>query len=347
MDRIIFILAFLVLVGCSDTTPPAEPGQPSSPLSLQLNWFHDPTFAGEYAAKELLGDKLTIFEGGVNINPIQKLKSGLADIAVVGIDIALKAIESDIQLNGKSELRIVYVDFQRNPVGWIIHPAVAEKYGMPNVQGKRKNDWLFEKFLAGDIRPGDKRGTETTAIWTAWRNVRKLDGVNVLAVGFDPTIVLDAPNLAYPVYMNEEPYKLGEKIGAPVIVFDPADDGIELYGNVLVTTVQALDTRSIEIQGFLSALSEGWIGIHENPEDALALVKSYYKDVSDNVVLAQIAKTVEFVFFKTNTPGGVDISNAGRLEDTVTALRLAGSLDAGSGLKLFSKYVIPYEKVPQ
>lgn len=345
MKKLLLFMFMLALGGCSDNAPTTAQMSAKESLKLQLNWFHDPTFAGEYRAKELLGDELVMIEGGVNINPIQKLKSGLTDIAVVGIDIALKAIESDVAQSGKTDLRIVYVDFQRNPVGWIIHPKTAEKYSMPDVHGIARNDWLFNQFQSGNIRPGDKRGTETTAIWTTWRSVRRLESVNVIAVGFDPTIVLDAPDLAYPVYMNEEPFKLSERIGTPVIVFDPADDGVELYGNVLITNTQTLERREKDIEEFLSVLSQAWNDVKNDREATLTLVKQYYKDVTDDVIRAQIGKTAEFVFFKTRDPGVIDLANDGRLQDTIAALQSAGTLQDSAVSDVFVKYVIPFQPV--
>jgi hypothetical protein len=302
----------------------------SKPLRLQLNWFHDPTFAGEYRAVAENDSALVLIEGGVNVNPIQRLRAGLADAAVVGIDIALKAIESDLKSGEASDIRLIFIDFQRNPVGWVLHPRVARTLGLarPNdVTGRQRNDWLFARFRDRTIRPGDKRGTETSAVWDSWRKKRQLKGVFVLPVGFDASIVLDAPRLAFPVYLNEEPFKLAERIGEPLIVFDPADDGVALYGNVVITTAAVLQRDGRRINGFASRLGSAWLWVQDHPDSAAMLVRGYYKDVSDSVLIAQIKKTTEFVFFETTTPGKVDLAKTGRLDLTIRALQNAATLE--------------------
>lgn len=341
-------LLCLLLLACSNDSVKSKDDFDKKPIRLQLNWFHDPTFSGEYKAKELMGDGLLILEGGVNISPIQKVKAGIADIAVVGLDIALKAIDSDINRDGKSPIRVIFVDLQRNPVGWIIHPKTAEKYGMPdNLSGAKKNEWLFKQFKNGNIAPGDKRGTETTAVWVKWRNIHKLRGVNVTGVGFDPTIMLDAPDLAYPVYMNEEPYKLEELVGSPMIVFDPADDGIELYGNVIITIVDNLESEEYDINNFLEILSGAWVWVKDNQNQAFKLVRKYYPDVSEDILKSQIKTTVDFVFYQAISSGEIDLRAEGRLDQTIQALKSAGSISQKFDSSEIKKYVIPFSSREQ
>jgi hypothetical protein len=313
----------------SETHPSPSPTASARPLRLQLNWFHDPTFAGEYRAAQELRGQLNLLEGGTNISPIQNVKSGLADLAVVGIDIALQAIETDVAKQRSTELRILFAEFQRNPVGWVLHPQVAEKLRAPNLaalSGRQRNDWLFARFRDGSIRPGDKRGTETTAVWERWRQTRQLSGVKVVPVGFDPAVLLSAPSLAYPVYMNEEPFKLAERIGRPVLIFDPADDGVVLYGNVIVSSASRLRSRGADIDRVLHALRSAWSWVRQNPEATVPVVKPFYGEVSDKVLLAQIRRTCEFVFFSTDDIGAIDSSQGGRLEQTMRALQAAGTV---------------------
>lgn len=332
VTRTLGLLLLLGLVGCTNEQSGSDGKAATSPIRLQLNWFHDPTFAGEYRAADQLAGGVTILEGGVNVSPVQRLKSGLADAAIVGADIALEAIAADLSSNRSTPLRIVFADFQRNPVGWIVHPAVVRKLGLSSdssVSGRQRNDWLFDRFRDGSLRPGDKRGTETTAVWARWRQVRDLKGVKVTPVGFDATVVLGAPRLAYPVYMNEEPFKLAERIGEAVAVFDPADDGVVLLGNVVITTDAVLEKRRTDLIRFLNALQEAWMWVKQNPDSAASLVKLYYSNVSDPVLRSQIVRTTEFVFYGVDRPGALDTATGGRLDQTIDALRSAGSLSSG------------------
>lgn len=310
---------------------------------IQLNWLHDPTFAGEYLMSQISEIPLLIREGGTNISPISEVLSGNATAAVVGADIFLQTIDNDIRKGEQSELICFYIDFQRNPVGWILHPEVATKEGLTsNIQENQKqlNDWLFSKFLDGTIRPGDKRGTETTSIWIQWKKLHSLpDNIKVIPVGFDSGIVLSAPMLAYPVYLNEEPFKLSEKIGRNVVIFDPVADGVVLYGNVLVTTKKNIQLYESTIMNLRQDLTSSWKRVEMNRNEAVNEVARFYKGVSKQVLKNQIDKTIEFVFFKVENAGEMDITPGGMWENTLNALQESGVVSQDLSLEMLKEYL--------
>ena len=83
MNRFMWNASLLLcLVGLSCNGRPG--GQPVRPVVLQLNWLHDPTFAGEYAAALGSGSPLTLKEGGPNVFPLAEVVGGRVDAAVVG-----------------------------------------------------------------------------------------------------------------------------------------------------------------------------------------------------------------------------------------------------------------------
>lgn len=291
-------------------------------VSLQLNWLHDPTFAGEYLLAKRPDVQVVIKEGGPNITPIAEVLGGRANMAVVGADIFIQALEKD----KKSELMCFFIDFQRNPVGWVLHPDAAAKAGLSkdvNTPGEL-NKWLFAAFSRGAIKPGDKRGTETTSIWVQWKEAHQLpDSVTVVPVGFDSSIVLSSPPLAYPVYLNEEPFKLSETIGRDVVVFDPAADGIELYGNVLVTTRQFAQANPKVIRTLQTALRTSWQQAQADRKIAAGEVSALYKGVSESILEKQISRTLDFVFYGNKQPGAMDVAPDGRWAKTLKALQKA------------------------
>jgi hypothetical protein len=221
-----------------------------------------------------------------------------------------------------------FVDFQRNPVGWVLHPDAAARAGFPEGirnDAKKMNAWLFSKFEDGTLKPGDKRGAETTSIWIQWKKAHSLsDNVKVEPVGFDTSLVLSAPLLAYPVYLNEEPFKLSEKIGKSVLVFDPAVDGVELCGNVLITTKTFADGHPEDVRRMQRALRDGWEHVKLDRQSAAADVAGLYKGVSTPVLVQQLDKTVEFVFYGGRSAGEMDITEGGKWARTLSALQEAG-----------------------
>lgn len=341
--RTILLLTFGALMGCSQGTVDESPSVPAVQVRLQLNWFHDPTFAGEYHLAATASSGIRILEGGTAVKPLQVLQSEQAEFAIVGADIFLRSVAEASSESSGTDLVAVFVDFQRNPVGWIVHPEAATAAGFPgHLDGKQRNAWLFDRFADSSLQAGDKRGTETTSIWIQWRRVHRLPAeVNVLPVGFDPSILLSAPKLAYPVYLNEEPFKLGERIGRPVMVFDPADDGIELYGNVVVTRRSYLESNRAAVHWLQKQLREAWKQVKAKEPDAVALVRKVYPDVSDDVLQNQIRRTLEFAFYGGVEPGYMDMSPGGRWAKTIAALHDADLLPQNFDLMAIEDNLYP------
>jgi hypothetical protein len=340
------LIAFTVLLGCDDSTTankkPAE-GQVNR-VVLQLNWLHDPTFTGEYLAAEADKSFISIKVGGPNIFPLNELKSGQANFAVVGADIFLRALDKDQISEGRSELLAVFVDFQRNPVGWVLHPDAGDALGFPKAaisDRKLANSWMFSQLRKKRLLLGDKRGTETTSVWLKWRDMRGLgDEIKVVPVGFDASIILDAPKLLFPVYLNEEPFKLSAKLSRPLIEFDPADDGVRLYGNVLLTTRKFFDQHPTAVKKFTNLLTLGWYAARHDLNKATAVVAKLYHGVDKKIIREQVKKTLSFVFEGTKAPGDMDVSENGLWHTTLVAMNEAGVLSNELTLEILKKHLL-------
>jgi len=323
-----------------------ETRQPMS-FVVQLNWLHDPTFAGEYILVGRRDMAVQVREGGPNIFPVSEVLSGRATAAVVGSDIFLQALDKDLKEKKTSQLVCFFVDFQRNPVGWVLHPDAAARAGLPEAykgDQKKLNEWLFRQLTSGTLKLGDKRGTETTSVWLQWKKVRSVpDQVKVVPVGFDASLVLSAPMLAYPVYLNEEPFKLSEKIGRSVIVFDPAADGIHSYGNVLVTTEPYARANLGQLKELQAALRDSWLRAKADPASATKVVMSAYRGVGEPVVRQQVEKTLEFVFYGGQLPGAMNVSPSGEWDQTLRAVQQSGTVSDSLNLEQLKKHLLPPE----
>lgn len=272
----LFLVMFLVViisVNCADKDRVCE-----NDITLQLNWTNDPTFTGEYIAKEKswITSKLnvTIKEGGISVNPIAMLLTNKANFAVIGADKALIAIS-----NG-TPIKIVSIDLQRNPVGWIARQELKIS-SFDELKGKK------------EVILGDKAGTETSAILKLILKRRKLE-LNPKAVGFDFSYFLTKPNVVYPVYLNEEPVKAVLLHNIPIVEIDPADEengGIRLYGNAIITTNQYFKNCPTVVDKFIEGLAGGWRYAKENKDEALNIVMKYVK--TDREYLRQtMARTI-------------------------------------------------------
>ena len=247
----------------------------------------------------------------------------MVDAAVCGFDVFIRyVLEHDADA---ATLRAVFCDFQRNPVGWVLHPSAASQAGIDvdayNSGDPSARSALLRSIRDRSIRMGDKVGTETTAIMRTWlATVGIGQEALVTPVGFDSAVVLSAPRLLFPVYLNEEPFRIREALGdRDLLVVDPVSDGVALYGNVLV--MRADDDRQTEFQ---VSLADAWMWARNNLQEASELAGRYYRAVQPGTLRRQIEKTIEFAFYGESTIGSFDLSDAGRVDRSLQMLQRSG-----------------------
>lgn len=325
---IVAVATMLCALGCEK-----KPQQQATPaVTVQLNWLHDPTFVAQYVLEQEPGARVTVREGGQGISPIGEVVGGRAHYAIVGADIFLQHLAEEGAEAGKSTVVCVFVDFQRNPVGWVLHPSVGDSLGLSEQQ---RNDpravstWAADKIKDGSLSVGDKRGTESTSVWLQWRTAMGIpDTVALTPVSFDPSVVLSAPKMLYPVYLNEQPFKLTDRIGRPVIEIDPRVNGVKLYGNVVIARRDFVEANPELVSDYQTALRKAWERVRDRPGEAAVEVARRYTGVPAQVVEAQVRRTVEFVFVGTPsaTAGSMDTAEDGLWTQTLQALQSGGSV---------------------
>jgi len=262
-----FLAAFtllMLIVGCGNSSKAISPG--NHKVVLQLNWVPDPTFTGEYLAKRSYwrdrGLDVEILSGSSQIDPIAAVVSKKADFAVVGADKAVIA-----HTNG-ADIRVVAVDFQRNPVGWIVRT--------------KHNIHCFRDMVGRrDLTLGDKVGTETTAILkVCLKRSGIANKLTSTGVGFDLPFFMDRPDLVYPVYLNEEPIRVAKQ-HIQVTEIDPADQKngrVRMYGNVIVARTTFVNENPKVAEAMVSGLRAGWERARDDEQGALAMIKDEMKD---------------------------------------------------------------------
>lgn len=330
------LLAFLF--GCDGGPSRSDSGSAEDlttpAITVQLNWLHDPTFVGQYELGLSNALRVSVREGGPNVSPLAEVLARRAQFAIVGADIFLKYLGENPTDPGRSELVCVFVEFQRNPVGWVVHPDVAKQLGLEDAiknDAKRLNKWIADQIRAKRIEVGDKRGTESTSAWLQWRAKQSLSPATPLTpVGFDSSVVLSAPRILYPVYLNEQPFKLSERTLAEgkgsTVVIDPSVDGVRLLGNVIVARRDFLENSPTIVTTFQAEMRKAWWRVKADPEKASRAVRSRYSGVSAETVMRQVSRTLEFVFVEGREPGTMDLTSTGDWTVTLRSLQEAGSV---------------------
>ncbi len=282
------------------------------PLGLQLNWTLNPTFSGEYLALDRgfwleEGLDVQMQAGGSGVDPVATVVARKADFAVVGADKAVVAFG-----NG-APLRVVAVDLQRNPVGWIVRSEARV--------GSVKD--LLDR---GDLILGDKTGTETTAILQLMlRRMGLSDKIASQDVEFGLEYFFQNKNVVYPVYLNEEPFR-ARGAGVQITEIDPSEPengAVRLYGNVLIAHRSLVEEQEPTVKGFVSGLRRGWEFAWRSRDESLQILRKR-PEFDTETLDAVFDRSVEFAssaYGYRVPPGRMDIS---RWREAVATLQEGG-----------------------
>lgn len=303
----------LITSACEQRIPPG-----ASKAELQLNWIHDPTFTGEYiAAKKGFwypaeNLKIEIKTGGVGIDPLARVISKKSDFAVVGADKALIAIS-----NG-NPIKIIAVDLQRNPVGWIARQELKVN-SFKDLVGRR------------DIELGDKVGTETTNILQlALTRLNLASKLTPKGVPFDFTYFLGNPKSVYPVYLNEEPIR-AKLANIPISEIDPSkqeNGGVKLYGNVIITHQDTVEKTPKKVKGFVAGLRKGWeyADDPQHNDETVKILTDFMPEQEREYLLEVMKRSVDYatnMYGRKVPPTHMEIS---AWEETLNTLMDSGIL---------------------
>lgn len=294
-----------LLSGCNS----CNQSECSQDITFQLNWTNDPTFTGEYIAYEKFwrAQKLnvTVKQGGIGVDPIAMVVSKKADYAVVGADKALMAIA-----NG-SPIKIISIDLQRNPVGWIARQSLKIT-NFTDLSGRN------------DLIVGDKAGSEVSSILSLIIKRKKLD-IKPQSVSYDFSYFVANENAVYPVYLNEEPIRARLINKLDIVEIDPLKEengGIKLYGNVIITHKEKLDSCKTQVDAVIDGLVKGWNYALNNTDDAVKIVNKYVQS-EESYVREVVKRTVNYatnLYGVSVPPGHMEIT---AWENTYNTLREA------------------------
>jgi NitT/TauT family transport system substrate-binding protein len=318
MRKCVYVLVLLIIavaIGCENNKTSSQ--NQLSKITLQLNWTPDPTFAAVYIAADIEtnyfareGLEVDIQPGGFGIDPIAAVVSKKSEFAIVGADKAVVAFS-----NG-APIKVVAVDFQRNPVGWI----VRKELGVSSIQDIINNNNVFL---------GDKVGTETTAILKLIIKRLNLGSkVQPQPVGFEFSYFIQHKNSVYPVYLNEEPITAKFK-NIDVVEIDPSspqNGNVRMYGNVIITHKDyAIDNRE-KVNSMIKALRAGWLYAKSYRANAISILKKN-KFFDNEQMPCVLSRSVEFAtsyYDIETTPESMDRK---RWENTISTLREASIID--------------------
>ncbi|KQO73583.1 ABC transporter substrate-binding protein [Methylobacterium sp. Leaf89] len=224
--------------------------------------FYQALATGLYAREGL---DVTVEMGGPQVNGLQLLTAGNADI-VMGYDIqVMKAVER------KLPVVTVAASFQSDMQGLMTHRSVG---GLPDLKGHKILiassshvtfwPWLKQRFGYVD---------EQAAPYT-----------------FNLQPFLVDPQSAVQAYPSSEPFEAKAQ-GQDVRFFLFADEGYPPYGTTMVTSRGLAESNPDAVRGFVRASLLGWRDYMVNPGPANALIQQANPKMND----ARIAYAIDWM----------------------------------------------------
>ena len=200
-------------------------------------WFAQAEHGGYYQALAgglyaRAGLDVDIAMGGPQINGLQLLTAGAADI-IMGFDIqVLKAIEQGLPVV------TVATSFQRDLQGLMSHKNVAS---LAQLKGR--------KVLIAST------GRSTFWPWLVQRFGFRDEDAAPYTFNLQPFLV--DPNAAVQAYPSSEPFAAAQA-GVPTNFFQLADQGYPPYGSTIITTREFIQRRPEAVAAFVRASMLGW-----------------------------------------------------------------------------------------
>jgi diguanylate cyclase (GGDEF)-like protein/PAS domain S-box-containing protein len=290
-------------------------GKSETHMSLQLRWHHQFQFAGYYAAVHKgfyaqHGLKVTLVEGGTDVNPLNRVLSGKADFGVSNSSLVID------YMNGSPVLMLGPI-FQHSPNILLTRekfksPAELARSGSVALMGGDQDVELKAMFL--------KEGIDLNKVRFV-PNHNHLDGFMANKV--------DAIN----AYSSNEPFSLKEN-NISYTILEPRTYGLDFYGDLLFTS-RALYEKSPEtVESFRKATMQGWEYALQHQDEIIELILEHYN--TQNKSREHLAFEADILNHLIN-PDFVQIghSNPGRWDHIVQTYELFGMIKKKRPLEEF------------
>ena len=263
--RLVGCLMFLALgvSGCSrDEDPPKTVAVSTVPVGLQLPWVYQAQFAGPIVAAlpgsdyERNGLEVQIDEGGVDSAIVQRIANGASEFGVMQPDqlIFYNAREPD----PSKRLVSIAVVFPQSMTCFMVRKDSGIKT-IEDFRGKRigvkENTNVDNEFNALLAQAGLARESDVTTVPVRW----------------DLGLFTNGDLDVFPGFSINEPFQ-ARKSGVAVELLTPSQFGLELYGDVLVTSQVVIDEKPEVVRAFVAATLDGWKRAFNQPEVAIEAV---------------------------------------------------------------------------
>ncbi|MBZ9935755.1 ABC transporter substrate-binding protein [Mesorhizobium sp. BR1-1-16] len=247
-------------------------------VCLQLKWLHQAQFAGYYVAAdagfyEAAGLDVDIRVGGPGVDPERSVANGDADFAQGGgLESVLAARAEGLGVVAAATV------FQKTDVVYIARAGSGIR-ALSDFAGRRVSTWY-------------------TGIHLILRAMLKEAGVDpgaireVVQAGSMQPFLDGEVDVAAATFYNQLPKLLAAGID-DLILFDPADHGVSIPRDPIITSERMADAEPDLVRRFVSASLRGWRHAIDHQGEAVSSVLRRDPSLDRNlqeIMIAEIAK---------------------------------------------------------
>ena len=255
-------------------------------LSLQLKWKHAFQFAGFYMALEKgyyaeRGLDVSLIEGGPNKSPIDYALNGEGHYGITDTGVV------PARAGGKPVIALAAI-FQHSPLAL----AVRKDSGIrdfADLKGKRvmmQADNMDTVILAALKKAGIGAADFTRQ-----------------NTSFNLQDLIDNNTDAFSIYQTDQPHQLKE-MGIAYRILLPADEGIDFYGDVLITSHDEIKKHPARVQAFVDASLQGWDYALNHIDETIDVIMQQYN--SQKLSISQL-------YFEASTTSDMVLRDVVRL----------------------------------
>lgn len=227
-------------------------------ITLQLKWKHQFQFAGFYMALEKgyyrdAGLDVTLIEGGQGRSSIDHVSMNHAAYGVTGTGALVE------RSHGKPIVALGAV-FQHSPLVLLVKKTAAIQK-MTDLRGKRI--MLQSGYQNSDIIAALKEA-----------GIGESDFVRQ-DISYNIQDLITGSTDAFAAYLTDQPHQL-QLLHIPYRLFRPIDQGIDFYGDIMITSDDEVRQHPDRVNAFMQATARGWNDALEHIDATIDLILLKY-----------------------------------------------------------------------
>ncbi len=274
-------------------------------VSVQFPWKNQFEYSGFYIAKEKgyyrdIGLDVTFKEWDHGINVADEVKNAKTEYGVISSSIL-------IDISQGNDLVLLAALYQSNPL--II------------LANKDSGISAVEQFKNKKIMLNEAHISDASLVAMFSSAGIKIEDMQIVRHSFNPISLLNGEADLMAAYISNEPFKLKELGGEPVI-FNSQDCGFDFYNDIIVVNREYLQKNPKEICNFIAATLKGFAYAFSHVKETIDIIYYRYNSLkkSPKALLYEAQELKKFLYYKKNKLGDLRTENLAKIYDVYKLL---------------------------